>query len=93
VLGTLAAVYGWLVPPIGWGYALAIWGYAILWFLINNVVKVEVYRLMRHRGARQARHLRRIHTSLHPVGKLPASPSRRLASGHVARQADRRDIG
>ncbi len=45
VLGTLAAVYGWFVPPIGWTYALLIWGYAFVWFLINNVVKVVIYRM------------------------------------------------
>lgn len=39
VVGTLAAVYGWFVEPIGWSLALIVWGYAIVWFLINNMVK------------------------------------------------------
>lgn len=39
VLGTLAAVYGWFVEPIGWPLALAVWGYAFAWFLFNNMVK------------------------------------------------------
>jgi H+-transporting ATPase len=47
VLGTLAAVYGWSVTPIGWKYALAIWAYALLWIPIENAAKVYVYRLMR----------------------------------------------
>jgi len=72
LLGTLATVYGWLVPPIGWGYALAVWGYAIVWFLIENVAKVQVYRLMRRGGARHARHLDRVQTSLHSDGGGPA---------------------
>ncbi len=66
VVGTLAAVYGWFVAPVGWDYALAIWGYALVWFLINNVVKVAVYRMMRHRGPRTLRHLKRVAASLHP---------------------------
>jgi H+-transporting ATPase len=66
LLGTLAAVYGWLVPPIGWGYALAVWGYAIGWFLFNSLVKIAVYRMVTHRGARQTRHLDRTHSWLHP---------------------------
>lgn len=66
VLGTLAAVYGWLITPIGWHYALAVWGYALIWFLINNVVKVYVYRLIRHQDAPGARHIGRIETPLHP---------------------------
>jgi H+-transporting ATPase len=44
VIGTLAAVYGWFVEPIGWGYALLVWAYALVWFVINNVGKVWVYR-------------------------------------------------
>jgi len=44
IFGTLAAVYGWFMEPIGWWYALAIWGYALLWFLINDVMKVRLVR-------------------------------------------------
>ncbi|HWA29904.1 MAG TPA: plasma-membrane proton-efflux P-type ATPase [Rhizomicrobium sp.] len=53
VLGTLAAVYGWFVPAIGWRYALFVWGYAIVWFAINNVIKVRFYTILREgpRGA------------------------------------------
>ncbi|MDE2466014.1 MAG: plasma-membrane proton-efflux P-type ATPase, partial [Alphaproteobacteria bacterium] len=29
IVGTLAAVYGWLMPPIGWEYAAFVWGYSI----------------------------------------------------------------
>jgi H+-transporting ATPase len=46
-LGTLAAVFGWWVAPIGWFYALAVWAYSLLWFLINDRVKLATYRLMR----------------------------------------------
>jgi len=70
VIGTFAAVYGWSVTPIGWKYALAVWGYALVWFLINNAVKVYVYRMMRHRAGRQARHIGRIQTWLHPHGGI-----------------------
>lgn len=68
ILGTLAAVYGWQVTPIGWKYALAVWGYALIWFVINNTVKVYVYRLIRHRVPRDARYIGRIQTWLHPHG-------------------------
>jgi len=54
IVGTLAAVYGWYVTPIGWQYALAVWGYALFWFSINNVVKVYVYHMFRHRAGHQA---------------------------------------
>ena len=46
ILGTLIAVYGWLVSPIGWTYALLIWAYAIIWFVINDAVKLLTHRLL-----------------------------------------------
>ena len=49
IVGTLIAVYGLLITPIGWTYALWMWAYAIVWFLFNNVAKVAAYRLMRRR--------------------------------------------
>jgi H+-transporting ATPase len=55
VLGTLFAVYGWIIPPIGWGRALAVWGYAIVWLLFLNVVKVIGYRIMEKRQTGQKR--------------------------------------
>ncbi len=42
--GTLIAVYGFLVYPIGWGYALLIWGYALVWLMILNGVKMISFR-------------------------------------------------
>lgn len=44
VIATLFAVYGWFIAPIGWINALLIWGYAILWFLINDQVKIWAYK-------------------------------------------------
>jgi len=68
VLGTLAAVYGWFVTPIGWGYALGIWGYALLWFLVNSFVKIQVYHLVHQFAAHQRRHIKKIETRLHHHG-------------------------
>ncbi len=47
IVGTLFAVYGWIIPAIGWGKALAIWGYAIVWLLLLIVIKVLSYSVMR----------------------------------------------
>ncbi len=46
VLGTLAAVYGVVVPPLGWRYALLVWGYALTWFFIENLAKLLTYRMV-----------------------------------------------
>ena len=62
LVATLIAVYGLLMPPIGWGWALAVWGYALGWFFINDRVKLAAYRIIdpgkavlgcpKHRGAK-----------------------------------------
>ncbi|WKE67005.1 plasma-membrane proton-efflux P-type ATPase [Gallaecimonas kandeliae] len=46
IVGTLLAVYGVFVAPIGWVNALLIWGYAMIWFLVNDVIKVVAYRVL-----------------------------------------------
>ena len=70
VIGTLAAVYGWSVTPIGWGHALGIWAYALFWFLINSFVKIQVYRLLHNPAGNQGRHIARIDARLHDHGHL-----------------------
>ncbi len=64
LIGTLAAVYGWFIEPIGWGYAGLVWGYALVWFLINSGFKVLTYRLFTHRARPQAAHLARVEAPL-----------------------------
>jgi H+-transporting ATPase len=49
ILGTLIAVYGFLVAPIGWEYALWIWAYALVWFVINDVIKAFAHRILRQK--------------------------------------------
>ena len=46
VLATLAAVYGLFMVPIGWTWALVIWGYALVWFLVNDRIKLAAYRII-----------------------------------------------
>jgi H+-transporting ATPase len=50
VLGTFIVVYGVLMTPIGWKYALWMWAYALLWFVIDNAAKMLGYRLLRPRA-------------------------------------------
>ncbi len=49
ILGTLIAVYGILITPIGWEYALWMWAYALAWFFVDNAAKMLAYRLLRSR--------------------------------------------
>ncbi|MGE0054738.1 MAG: plasma-membrane proton-efflux P-type ATPase [Hyphomicrobium sp.] len=38
ILGTLIAVYGIFITPLGWKYALAVWAYALAWLPIENLI-------------------------------------------------------
>jgi H+-transporting ATPase len=51
ITGTVIAVYGLFMSPIGWKYAMLIWLYATAWFVFNDFVKVGVYKLLRRRSA------------------------------------------
>jgi H+-transporting ATPase len=46
-VGCGIAVYGLLVTPFGWQYALWMRAYALLWFVFNDAVKWGTYRLLR----------------------------------------------
>lgn len=45
ILATLIAVFGIFMPPIGWGWALGVWGYALVWFMVNDRIKLAAYRI------------------------------------------------
>jgi len=44
LVGTLIAVYGLFMKPIGWKMAGYIWLYAIVWWLCNDWIKVWAYQ-------------------------------------------------
>jgi H+-transporting ATPase len=46
IVATLFAVYGFLMTPLGWPWALFVWGYALAWFLVNDRVKLLAYRIL-----------------------------------------------
>jgi len=45
IVATLIAVYGFFMTPLGWGWAGFVWGYALVWFLINDRIKLFAYRI------------------------------------------------
>ena len=45
IIATLIAVYGVFMTPLGWRWAGFVWAYAIVWFLINDRVKLLAYRI------------------------------------------------
>ncbi|MGH8283817.1 MAG: plasma-membrane proton-efflux P-type ATPase [Gammaproteobacteria bacterium] len=46
ILATLIAVYGFLMPPLGWRWAGFVWGYALIWALLSDRAKLLAYRVL-----------------------------------------------
>ncbi|WP_286822816.1 plasma-membrane proton-efflux P-type ATPase [Legionella steelei] len=46
IIATFIAVYGFLMPPLGWGWAGFVWGYALIWALLSDRVKLLAYRIL-----------------------------------------------
>ncbi len=55
ITATLITVYGFLLPPIGWKFAILVWLYAIILFIITDFIKVIGYKLLNHRNIRLKR--------------------------------------
>ncbi len=49
IIGTLVAVYGIFMEPIGWKHAGYMWLYALTWWIFNDYVKVLAYKIMDRR--------------------------------------------
>jgi len=45
IAATFIAVYGFLMPPLGWKWAGFVWGYALLWALLSDRIKLLAYRI------------------------------------------------
>ncbi len=50
IIATLIAVYGFLMPPLGWGWAVFVWGYATVWALLSDRFKLLAYRFIDPQG-------------------------------------------
>ena len=46
IIGTLLAVYGIFMEPIGWEIAGIVWIYAIAWWIFNDYLKVWTYKII-----------------------------------------------
>ncbi len=46
LIATVIAATGILMTPIGWTRAVLVWAYALVWFLVNDRVKLATYALL-----------------------------------------------
>ena len=45
-VATLISVYGVFMSPLGWKWAGIVWAYCLLWFLVEDMAKLMVYRVV-----------------------------------------------
>jgi H+-transporting ATPase len=50
--GTLVATYGIFMNSIGWKLAGLVWGYSLAFFLVNDFVKVQTYKMLNQNHTR-----------------------------------------
>ncbi|HEX8036435.1 MAG TPA: HAD-IC family P-type ATPase, partial [Ktedonobacterales bacterium] len=62
-LATLIAVYGFLMVPLGWAWALGMTVYCLVWMVIKDAVKVGVYGLSERYTTQAAQRRARVRTS------------------------------
>ncbi len=55
IMGTLLAIFGIFMNPLGWELAAFVWGYALLSFFITDSLKIRYFRLMRHEDVKMQR--------------------------------------
>ncbi len=72
IVATLFAVYGFLMAPLGWEWALFVWGYALAWFLVNDRVKLLAYWIFDRPNAKAIRKSDE-KAKAHPVAKPDAN--------------------
>jgi H+-transporting ATPase len=46
IVATLIALFGIFMAPLPWKWAAFVWGYALVWFLVNDRVKLLAYRIL-----------------------------------------------
>jgi len=73
MVATLIAVYGFFMPPLGWGWAMFVWGYALAWFLINDRIKLVAYWILGRRAISKT-HATDPASTTTAAGPLPVPP-------------------
>ncbi|MGD8451644.1 MAG: plasma-membrane proton-efflux P-type ATPase [Phycisphaerae bacterium] len=66
IIAALIVGFGFLVAAIPWSYIGFVWLYCLAWFLINDWVKLQVFRHLDLGGTRHRTFLQRLQTTLHP---------------------------
>jgi hypothetical protein len=64
-IAALIAGFGWLIAPIPWSYVELVWLYCLVWFVVEDRVKLLVYRHLEMETPRHRRFLAVTQGGLH----------------------------
>ena len=76
-VGTVGGFFLQFIAMVTFMQMKGFWGYALVWFFVNDMVKVEVHRLLNLGRQRHQRHLARVNASLHPAASVKAGDASR----------------
>jgi H+-transporting ATPase len=65
VLAVLMSGFGWLIPALAWKVVGLVWVYNVVWMVIQDGIKLGVYRLIEHRSRHHQNFLKTMNQSLH----------------------------
>ena len=65
VLAVLMTGFGWLVPALAWKVVGLVWVYNVVWMVIQDGIKLGVYRLIENRSRHHRNFLKTINQPLH----------------------------
>ena len=65
VLAVLMTGFGWLVPALAWKVVALVWGYNLVWMVIQDGIKLGVYRLIENRSGHHRKFLKTMNQPLH----------------------------
>ena len=68
VFAVFMTAYGWLVPELTWPLIGIVWAYNLAWMLVQDVVKLSIYRLIEDRAQHKRKFLSKANQPLHPHG-------------------------
>ena len=70
VFAVLMCALGWGVPALSWNLIGWVWAYNIVWMVVQDVVKLGVYRELNARAKNRTPFLKHIKVVVHPHGAL-----------------------
>jgi H+-transporting ATPase len=89
-IATLIAVYGLFMAPLGWRYAGIVWGYALVWFLLNDRIKLLTYWVLDRSKSQSKTNVKAVDKK--SESEVPAEAAREKGIAATAKVGEARDV-